>query len=99
MALLQKIVQQKQGLSEGNSSSQPFHGRNQSFQRPPGPPYDYQNGSAQLNGHSNGGRYGASKNGQSFNKSNGVLAADNGRSVSPLSYVFSLRLKFRCDSC
>jgi hypothetical protein len=90
-----KNDQQKQGVLEGNSSSQLFHGRNQSFQRQPGlvQPHDYQNGSAQLNGHSNGSRYGGLKNGhQSFTKSNGALAADNGRSVSPLSYVICLEM-------
>ena len=49
-------------------------------------PYDYQNGSAQSNGHSDGGHYGGLKGGQIHNRSNGLSAADNGRTASSLPY-------------
>jgi hypothetical protein len=91
-SISQKIDQHKQGEPESNSSSQPFHGRSQSFQGQPGSvqPYEYQNGSGRLNGHSNGGHYGGLKNGQMLKNSNGASAAGNGRSVSPLQYVLCL---------
>ncbi|XP_024374953.1 uncharacterized protein [Physcomitrium patens] len=75
-----KIEEQNQGLNEGYRSSQPFHGRNRSFQGQPG--------SVRLAFqhpmHQNGDNYGELRNGQTLKKSNGPSAADHERSVSPL---------------
>ncbi|KAG0615413.1 hypothetical protein M758_5G039300 [Ceratodon purpureus] len=81
-----RISQPKQGAHEGYNSSQLSNGRNRgtnglsAFSQP----YDYQNGSAQSNGHSNGSSYGGLNGSQIHNRTNGLSAADNGRTASSL---------------